>query len=71
LDFIQANANQFSLLGEFPDIRQRSIYQLLRKCNWHEKHSLQVAKLALSLFDQLRNEHGLNENDPNCLNMHV
>jgi len=67
LDFIQANANQFSLLGEFPDIRQRSIYQLLRNCNWHEKHSIQVAKLALSLFDQLLSEHGLNENDRELL----
>ncbi len=40
--------------GEFSDPRRRSVFELLRKCNWHEDHSRHVAKLALILFDELK-----------------
>lgn len=44
------------LLSNFSDPRRRSVFELLRKCDWHEKHSTHVAKMALKLFDELRDE---------------
>ncbi len=35
-------------------VRERSILQLSRTCNFDEQHALHVSKLALSLFDQLK-----------------
>src|SRR5699024_6066033 len=43
------------------------VYELLHKCNWHEKHSKQVCSLALQLFDALRNKLGLSDNDRELL----
>ena len=40
--------------GEFADPRKRSVFELLRKCNWHEAHSRHVAKLSLIIFDELK-----------------
>lgn len=39
---------------ETTSVRRRSILQLARACNFEEEHALHVARLALSLFDQLR-----------------
>ncbi|MEO1021441.1 MAG: Ppx/GppA phosphatase family protein [Bacteroidota bacterium] len=44
------------LKGMYADPRKRSVFELLRKCDWHEEHSSHVAKLSLILFDALR-EH--------------
>ena len=41
------------------DIRHQSVFELGYRCNWHKPHSLQVAKLATMLFDQLQSLHGL------------
>lgn len=49
--------------GDLADPRRRSIFELLRKCNWHEDHSKQVAKLALILFDALKDELSLLNED--------
>jgi len=38
---------------EFDDPRRRSVFELLRKCKWHEAHSSHVSKLALTIFDAL------------------
>ena len=40
--------------GATSDPRRRSVFELLRKCNWHEQHSRQVTILAIKLFDALR-----------------
>jgi len=47
--------------------RERSIFELLRKCDWHEEHSRHVAKLALKLFDALKEELNLHEIDRELL----
>ncbi len=49
--------------GEFSDPRRRSVFELLRKCNWHEDHSRQVARLSLVLFDVLKDSQSLKEED--------
>ena len=46
---------------------RRSIFELLRKCNWHEQHSRQVTKLALKLFDALRDSLTLCDEDRELL----
>jgi len=37
------------------------VLDLARRCDWHEIHSLQVAKLCLDLFDQTRSLHSLDK----------
>ena len=41
------------------DIRRQSVVELGFRCNWHQPHSLQVARLAVMLFDQLQPLHDL------------
>lgn len=53
--------------GDFSDPRRRSVFELLRKCNWHEDHSRHVAKLALILFDKLKEYLGLEDEDRELL----
>lgn len=43
------------------DIRRQSVIELAHRCDWHEPHSRQVARLSLMLFDQLRPLHGLKQ----------
>ncbi len=55
------------LVENFPEPRKRSIYELLRKCNWQEQHSLHVATIALQLFDSLQEELDLQDSDRELL----
>ena len=36
---------------------------LARRCDWHQAHSEQVAKLCLELFDCTKSVHNLNNDD--------
>lgn len=67
LSYIRREMKVLKMSTEFPDPRRRSVYELLRKCSWHEKHSKQVAKLALQLFDALKPYHDLDEKDRELL----
>ncbi|MEL0010543.1 MAG: HD domain-containing protein, partial [Bacteroidota bacterium] len=53
--------------GAAPDPRRRSVFELVRKCNWHEQHSRQVTRLSLLLFDYLAEALTLNEEDRELL----
>ena len=53
--------------GEFSDPRRRSVFELLRKCQWHEEHSRHVAGMALTLFDVLKDDLALTDNDRELL----
>jgi exopolyphosphatase/guanosine-5'-triphosphate,3'-diphosphate pyrophosphatase len=44
--------------GDPRAIRRASVLELCRRCNWDEVHSRQVARLAVSLFDQTVPLHG-------------
>jgi exopolyphosphatase/guanosine-5'-triphosphate,3'-diphosphate pyrophosphatase len=44
-------------------IRRASVMALARRCSWPEAHSRHVTMLALALFDQLRELHGLDDDD--------
>jgi len=67
LRYIQQDMKELKLIAHHPDPRERSVFELLRKCNWHEKHSRHVAKLALKLFDATRKYHKLTDNDRELL----
>lgn len=53
--------------GEFADPRKRSLFELLRKTNWHEHHSRHVADMALKIFDALSEELQLKADDRELL----
>ena len=55
------------LVADFPDPRRRSVFELLRKCDWHEQHSTHVTKIALKLFDELQKELNLPDSDRELL----
>ena len=60
LDYITSELDEeLELLSNYPDPRERSVYELLNKTNWHEDHSRQVASLGLKLFDELQSLLGL------------
>jgi exopolyphosphatase / guanosine-5'-triphosphate,3'-diphosphate pyrophosphatase len=67
LRYIRREYKELKYLVEFPDPRRRSIFELLRKCNWHEQHSSHVTLLALQLFDDLKGWHGLTPADRELL----
>lgn len=49
------------------DPRLRSVLELVHKCEWHEDHSKHVAKLSLKIFDALKSELQLDDNDRELL----
>ncbi len=49
------------------EIRRSSVLNLCRRCAWDERHGRQVSRLALSLFDQLRDVHRLGADDRELL----
>jgi len=67
LNFINKERPKLDLVANFPDPRKRSIFELLRKCNWLEAHSTHVAGMALQLFDEFKEELKLKESDRELL----
>lgn len=53
--------------GEMADPRRRSVFELLRKCDWHQAHSTHVANMALTIFDTLKNVLKLKDSDRELL----
>jgi exopolyphosphatase/guanosine-5'-triphosphate,3'-diphosphate pyrophosphatase len=48
-------------------LRRASVQALGRRCSWPEAHSRHVARIALELFDQTRELHGLGDADRELL----
>jgi exopolyphosphatase/guanosine-5'-triphosphate,3'-diphosphate pyrophosphatase len=69
LNFINNKKEQLNLdlVANFKDPRRRSVYELLRKCNWAEAHSKHVSIFALQLFDEFKEELKLKESDRDLL----
>ncbi|TRO64504.1 Ppx/GppA phosphatase family protein [Christiangramia sabulilitoris] len=67
LNFLKHNRPNLELVASYPHPRKRSIYELLRKCNWMEAHSTHVAEMALQFFDEFREELKLEETDRELL----
>jgi exopolyphosphatase/guanosine-5'-triphosphate,3'-diphosphate pyrophosphatase len=59
LEYLGRHVPEMKIRREVPDPRRRSVLDLARKCDWHQTHSQQVARLTLELFDSLKGLHGL------------
>jgi len=62
-DFIARHREGLKAENEIPDVRRRNVIGLARRCQAPEVHSLHVADLALSLFDQTKREHHLGQQE--------
>ena len=61
LDYLARNRRKVAQVERYPDIRRRSVIELGDRCRWMFEHAEQVARLALSLFDQTRPIHRLDD----------
>jgi exopolyphosphatase/guanosine-5'-triphosphate,3'-diphosphate pyrophosphatase len=66
-DYVASNRPGILLVDEFPDLRRRSVMELARRCRFREDHATHVARLALSMFHQMRRLHGLPKSDAELL----
>jgi exopolyphosphatase/guanosine-5'-triphosphate,3'-diphosphate pyrophosphatase len=63
LDYIHRNSARIRKVERYPDVRRRSVVELGERCGYWSEHAQQVARLALSLFDQTRSVHALTERE--------
>jgi exopolyphosphatase/guanosine-5'-triphosphate,3'-diphosphate pyrophosphatase len=63
LDYIQRNRRHIAQAGQYPDVRRRSVIELAERCSYWPEHAQQVARLALSVFDQTRGVHALTDRE--------
>jgi exopolyphosphatase/guanosine-5'-triphosphate,3'-diphosphate pyrophosphatase len=63
LDYINRNTSRIKKVERYPDVRRRSIVELGERCGYWPEHAQQVARLALSLFDQTRGVHNLGDHE--------
>jgi exopolyphosphatase / guanosine-5'-triphosphate,3'-diphosphate pyrophosphatase len=67
LDYVKRNRQQIAKADRYPDVRRRSVIELAERCNFSAEHAHQIARLALSLFDQTRGVHGLGDRERDWL----
>jgi exopolyphosphatase/guanosine-5'-triphosphate,3'-diphosphate pyrophosphatase len=63
LDYVARNQKQIARTDRYPDIRRRSVVELGERCRWYPDHADQVARLALSIFDQSRGVHAAGDRE--------
>jgi len=63
LDYIERHRKQIVQAERYPDVRRRSVVELGERCNYWPDHAHQVARLALSLFEQTRGTHALTDHE--------
>jgi exopolyphosphatase / guanosine-5'-triphosphate,3'-diphosphate pyrophosphatase len=61
LDYIRRNLVRIERIERYPDVRRRSVIELAQRCSYAAEHAQQVGRLALSIFDDTRAEHGLGD----------
>jgi len=67
IDYMQTHWPKVKLSVQIRDPRRRSVFELGRRCNFDEKHALQVTRLALALFDSLQDLHRMSPHDRELL----
>jgi len=67
IEYMQRHWPKVKLSVQIRDPRRRSVFELGQRCNFDEKHAMQVTRLALALFDGLRSLHRLDEHDRELL----
>jgi len=63
LDYVHRNSARIRKAERYPDVRRRSIIELGERCGFWPEHAHQVARIALSIFDQTRATHGLGDRE--------
>ena len=63
LDYIRRNSARIKKVERYPDVRRRSVIELGERCGYWSEHAQQVARLALTIFDQTRSVHGLTDKE--------
>jgi exopolyphosphatase/guanosine-5'-triphosphate,3'-diphosphate pyrophosphatase len=63
LDYIHRNSARIRKIERYPDVRRRSVVELGERCGYWAEHAQQVARLALSIFDQTRSVHALSDRE--------
>ena len=63
LDYIARHRKEIAQVDRYPDVRRRSVVELCERCGYWPEHAHQVARLALSLFDQTRAVHALTDRE--------
>jgi exopolyphosphatase / guanosine-5'-triphosphate,3'-diphosphate pyrophosphatase len=63
LDYIHRNTFRIKKAERYPDVRRRSVIELAERCRYWAEHAQQVARVALSLFDQTRGVHQLGDRE--------
>src|SRR3954467_8104000 len=63
LDYIARHRKEIAQADRYPDVRRRSVIELAERCNYWPDHAHQIARLAVSLFDQTRGVHGLTDKE--------
>jgi exopolyphosphatase/guanosine-5'-triphosphate,3'-diphosphate pyrophosphatase len=63
IDYIHRNSARIRKVERYPDVRRRSVIELGERCGYWSEHAQQVARLALSIFDQTRSVHGLGDRE--------
>jgi exopolyphosphatase/guanosine-5'-triphosphate,3'-diphosphate pyrophosphatase len=59
LEYLNRHSPELQIRRDIPDPRRRAVLDLVRKYDWHQKHSEQVTTLCMALFDQLKPLHKL------------
>jgi exopolyphosphatase/guanosine-5'-triphosphate,3'-diphosphate pyrophosphatase len=59
LEYLGRHLPDLQIRRNVPDPRRRSVLDLARRCDWHQSHSEQVARLCCELFDCTRSLHNL------------
>jgi exopolyphosphatase/guanosine-5'-triphosphate,3'-diphosphate pyrophosphatase len=63
LDYILRNRRKIARVDAIPDVRRRSTIELAERSNYQAEHAQHVTRLALALFDQTRDAHGMSDRE--------
>ncbi len=67
IDYMQTHWPKVKLSVQIRDPRRRSVFELGRRCNFDEKHAMQVTGIGLALFDSLQSMHRMTPHDRELL----
>jgi exopolyphosphatase / guanosine-5'-triphosphate,3'-diphosphate pyrophosphatase len=63
LDYIRSHRREIAHVDTIPDVRRRSVLELAERCHYQAEHAQHVVRMALAIFDQTRERHGLSDRE--------
>lgn len=67
IEYIKKELKALKMMDKYPETRRRSVFELLKKYEWHQKHSTHVTHLALKIFDDTQVLHQFSRTDRELL----